>query len=110
MRRTTTDTSWIKAGAGAYVCSAHRLQFATVAASQAHARAEHPENLWTSVARGEWRNDPYGAKIIDMSDMGGDVCLWIGGTLHDSGYASFEQARDCFVDMVARGEVARASA
>lgn len=109
----TTDTSWIKPGAGAYLCTEHRLQFFTVRASHAHAAEAHPETLWTSVARGEWHNTAFGAKIVDTSDMGGNIELWIQRPgadrreLWDTGYKSFQQARDCFTDLVARGEVVR---
>jgi hypothetical protein len=104
-KTTPTDTSWIKFGEGSYLCSEHKMQFKTVAASQAHSRTAHPEKLWTMVARGEWINDRYSSKIVNTSDMGGGIELWIGGQLWDTGYKSFEHARDCFVDMVARGEV-----
>jgi hypothetical protein len=110
MGRTTADTSWIKFGEGNHLCSACRMQFKTVGASQAHNREAHPEKVWTMINRVEWINDVFDARIVDTSDMGGGLELWIRGDLHDTGYDSFEHARECFADMVARDVVARVPA
>jgi hypothetical protein len=109
MRRTTatatTETSWIVPGAGLYLCSEHRMQFPTVAASHDHSREFHPVKLWTMVSRFECINEQYGAKIVDMRDMGGGIALYVQSKLWDSGYTSIEHARDCFIDMAAHGRV-----